>query len=159
MASGSWPGIASPYQTLPTGWPSISSGPATPVTEMPTLAPSARRAPTAISFAASSVTTRGAVTPRIERFTSVAYDATAPRNTRLAPGTLARRAPMNPPVSDSPTPSVHPRASHRPSTVDSIVSSSTANTRSPSTLRSSTSSASSSAAASASVAAFAVMRT
>ena len=51
-----------------------------------------------------------AVTPSTERFTSVAYDATEPRNVRLAPGTFAIRAPMRPPVSDSATPSVQPRA-------------------------------------------------
>ncbi len=99
------------------------------------------------------------MTPSTERFTSVAYDAIEPRNVRLAPGTLVRRAPMKPPVSDSATPSDQPRSSQRRSTSDSIVSSSTANTRSPSTLRSSTSSASRSARASSSVGALAVMRT
>ena len=43
--SVSWPGTAIPNHTVPTGWPSCSSGPATPVTEIPTSAPEhARRA-------------------------------------------------------------------------------------------------------------------
>ena len=48
------------------------------------------------------------MTPSTERFTSVAYDAIDPRNVFDEPGTFTTRAPINPPVSDSATPSVHP---------------------------------------------------
>ena len=80
-------------------------------TAMPTSAPSTRCAPSAICSRASSLTTCSAVTPSTTRFTSVAYDAIEPWNVRLAPGTFAMRAPISPPVSDSATPSVQPRAS------------------------------------------------
>ena len=56
------------------------------------------------------------------------------------------RAPISPPVTDSATPSVQPRARSRESTACSIVSSSTPNTRSPRIARSSRSSASTNAA-------------
>src|SRR5581483_7337842 len=71
-ASGSRPGMARPNHTVPTGWPSCSVGPATPVTASPTSAPSTRRAPSAICRADSALTTCSAVTPRTDRFTSVA---------------------------------------------------------------------------------------
>ena len=153
------PGRAIPKHTVPTAMPSCSVGPATPVTAMPTSASRTRCAPSAISRAASSLTTTSAVTPSTERFTSVAYAPIVPRNTSLAPGTLTMRAPMNPPVTDSATPSDQPRARKRSSTANSIVSSSTPNTRSPRIARSSFSSLSTIAHASASVAPLAVMRT
>ncbi len=66
------PGIAIANHTVPTATPSCSAGPATPVAAIPTSAPNTRCAPSAISRAACSLTTDSAVTPRIERFTSVA---------------------------------------------------------------------------------------
>ncbi len=72
MVDTASPGSASPNQTVPTGWPSCSSGPATPVTASPTSAPRTRRAPSAICAAHSSLTAFAAVTPSTERFTSVA---------------------------------------------------------------------------------------
>ena len=71
-ASGSRPGMARPKNTVPTGWPSCSVGPATPVTARPTSAPRTRRAPSAICMAHSALTTFSAVTPSTDRFTSVA---------------------------------------------------------------------------------------
>ena len=116
------PGIAMPYQTVPTGWPSISSGPATPVTEMPTSAPSTRCAPSAICFAASSVTTCSAVTPSTSRFTSVAYDAIEPRNVAARAGHVGEaRAdePAGERLGDAERPARAPRRAAAPPTPSS----------------------------------------
>ena len=73
--------------------------------------------------------------------TSEAYDTTPPRNQRLAPGTATIREATSPPVTDSASPSVQPRASSSSPTACSIVSSSTPKTRSPSRARTPASSA------------------
>ena len=57
---------------MPTGTPSWGSGPATPVTDTATSAPSTRQAPSAMAMAASSDTTGPAGTPSTSNFTSLA---------------------------------------------------------------------------------------
>ncbi len=144
---------------MPTGRPSCSAGPATPVRASPTSASSTRRAPCAISSAAVSLTTGPSLTPSNCCFTSVAYDTIDPRNTVLEPGTPVRRAPTNPPVTDSANPSDQPLLRSRSSTTDSIDSSSAPNTSSPSRSRSRWSQTSSSCRQASRVAALAVSRT
>src|SRR6266540_999218 len=150
---------ASPTKTVPTGWPSCSAGPATPVTAKPMSASSTRRAPTAIASAAEALTTGPSGTPSTSNFTDESYETIEPLKNPLAPATFVMRAPIIPPVSDSASPSVSPSASSASATACSIVSSSTPNTRSPSTARSSASSAASTSRAVGSSGAFTVMRT
>jgi hypothetical protein len=66
-----------PRKTVPTGWPSCSVGPATPVVDTAQVAPSTSRAPVAIAPAHSSLTTpylstSSAGTPSTFTFTDVA---------------------------------------------------------------------------------------
>ncbi len=61
-----------PNQTVPGGCPSCSVGPATPVVDSPTSAPSSSRTPSAIAVAASSDTTGPSGTPSTSYFTSLA---------------------------------------------------------------------------------------
>src|SRR5215207_297829 len=65
-------GRAMPMHTVPTGMPSCSSGPATPVRLSPTSAPSSRCTPSAISIAAGSLTTGPDDTSSSSYFTSLA---------------------------------------------------------------------------------------
>ena len=121
-------------------------GPATPVTDKPTSAPSTFAAPTAIAIAAvlrhdrplrhaeHARTSRRTRTTRSRRGTS-----------RVAPGTAAQREPTSPPVSDSASPRVSPRATSNSPTAASIVSASTPNTMSPSSARTAASSSASAA--------------
>ena len=140
------PGSAIANHTVPGGWPSCSSGPATPVAAMPTSAPSTPlRADRHLDRAllAHDVLGRHAE-HRLLHLGRVRRDRAAERAAR-AGHRSPMRAPMSPPVSDSATPSVHPRASSAWSAAYSIVSSSTPKTRSPRIARSSVSSASISA--------------
>lgn len=78
-------GPETPTYTVPTGFPSCSSGPATPVVEIPYVAPDRSRAPAAIAAAHSAETTPTVSitetgTPSRVCFSSVAY-VTKPRET------------------------------------------------------------------------------
>ena len=105
-----------PSHTVPGGWPSCSAGPATPVVDRPTSAPSSRRTPSAIAIAAASDDDRAlGHVEEVELHLGGVGDDRRRGTTSLAPRDRRRAATATrPPVSDSATASVQPRASSRP---------------------------------------------
>ena len=102
------------------------SGPATPVTDSPTSAPSTRRAPSAIARAAVLGDHRSlGHAEHLELDLGRVGHHRAPEP-RLAPGTLTSRDAARPPVSDSARPRVSPSAASDRATASSMASSSIA---------------------------------
>ncbi len=118
--------------TSPTGFSAVPPpGPAMPVTETATSAPSRARAPAAIAAAVSAETApcrrnRSAGTPSSRCFTSSEYATIPPTKTSLDPGTDVSREPIIPPVIDSAVASVNPRSRQSCRTISSIGRSSSA---------------------------------
>src|SRR5580700_2560981 len=111
------PALTAMY-TVPTGWPSCGSGPATPVVAAPTVAPRRLATPSAIALATSGCTapwlsSSAAGTPSSTVLRPVAYGTTAPWKAADAPGIAVSDAASIPPVSDSATAIVSPRALSR----------------------------------------------
>src|SRR3984885_6120944 len=103
---------------VPPGRPSCGPAPATPVVAAPTVAPRRLRTPSAIALATSGCTapwlsSRGVGTPSSTAFRAVAYGTTPPLKAADAPGIAVSDAASIPPVSDSATAIVSPRALSR----------------------------------------------
>ena len=127
---GTSPSMQSPTNSVPTGWPSCSVGPATPVRASPTSAPSTRARAVGHRdrrLLAHDRPVRHA--EHVELHLAGVATRPSPRSTSLAPGTPVSRAATRPPVTDSASAEREPalRAAGRARPI-SIVSSSTPNT-------------------------------